>query len=57
MAVYDNPHTLLMCVYERGKALCHRGLKDTPSLDRCVPVCANIARTDKHRPPPPLNRA
>jgi hypothetical protein len=48
LAVYDNPHTLLMCVYKRDKALCHRGLKDTPSLDRCVPVCANIARTDQH---------
>ncbi|MFE9725926.1 integrase [Streptomyces sp. NPDC005794] len=48
LAVYDNPHTLLMCVYKRDKALCHRGLKDTPSLDRCVPVCPNIARTDQH---------
>ncbi|WP_246111715.1 hypothetical protein [Streptomyces hawaiiensis] len=48
LAVYDNPHTLLMCVYKRDKALCHRGLKDTPSLDRCVPVCENIARTDQH---------
>ncbi|MFG3151433.1 integrase [Streptomyces sp. NPDC048219] len=48
LAVYDNPHTLLMCVYKRAKALCHRGLKDTPSLDQCVPGCANIARTDQH---------
>ncbi|WP_327128859.1 hypothetical protein [Streptomyces sp. NBC_01727] len=37
-----------MCVYKRDKALCHRGTKDTPSLDRCVPTCANIARTDQH---------
>ncbi|MER7693749.1 hypothetical protein [Streptomyces sp. NPDC097610] len=37
-----------MCVYKRDKALCHRGLKDTPSLDQCVPSCANIARTDQH---------
>lgn len=48
LAVYDNPHTLLMCVYKRDKALCHRGLKDTPSLDQCIPACANIARTDQH---------
>jgi hypothetical protein len=48
LAVYDNPHTLLMCVYKRDTALCHRGLKDTPSLDQCVPACANIARTDQH---------
>lgn len=48
LAVYDNPNTLLMCVYKRDKALCHRGTKDTPSLDRCVPTCANIARTDQH---------
>jgi integrase len=48
LVVYDNPHTLLMCVYKRDKALCHRGLKDTPSLDQCVPACANIARTDEH---------
>ncbi len=48
LAVYDNPNTLLMCVYKRDKALCHRGTTDTPSLDRCVPTCANIARTDQH---------
>ncbi|MFE9476775.1 hypothetical protein [Streptomyces griseofuscus] len=48
LTVYDNPHTLLMCVYKRDKALCHRGTKDTPSLDRCVSTCANIARTDRH---------
>lgn len=48
LAVYDNPHTLLMCVYKRDKALCHRGLKGTLSLNQCVPACANIARTDQH---------
>ncbi|MFF0474396.1 integrase [Streptomyces sp. NPDC004284] len=48
LAVYDNPNTLLMCVYKREKALCHRGIKDTPSLDRCVTTCGNIARTDQH---------
>ncbi|MGC9478767.1 hypothetical protein ACP4I1_32090 [Streptomyces sp. WG4] len=48
LAVYDNPNALLMCVYKREKALCHRGIKDTPSLDRCVAGCGNIARTDQH---------
>jgi integrase len=46
--VYDNPHALVLCHYKRDKALCHRdGVKDTPSLDRCVPGCGNIARTDQ----------
>ncbi|MFF4978499.1 integrase [Streptomyces sp. NPDC001046] len=49
LAVHDNPHTFLMCVYNRDKALCHRvGTSDTPTLDRCVSACANIARTDRH---------
>jgi hypothetical protein len=48
LAVYDNLNTLLMCVYKRDKALCHRDIKATPSLDQCVPTCANIARTDQH---------
>jgi integrase len=47
LAVHDNPHAMLTCVFKREKALCHReGTKDTPSLDRCVSTCANIARTD-----------
>ncbi|MCX4461537.1 hypothetical protein OOK58_02435 [Streptomyces sp. NBC_01728] len=50
LAAYDNPNTLLMCVYKRDKALCHRDIKATPSLDQCVPTCANIARTDQHAP-------
>jgi hypothetical protein len=37
-----------LTVYKRDKALCHRGIKDTPSLDQYVPTCANIARTDQH---------
>jgi hypothetical protein len=46
--IYDNPHALVLCHYKRDKALCHRdGVKDTPSLDRCVPGCGNIARTDE----------
>jgi hypothetical protein len=46
--VYDNPHAVVLCHYKREKALCHRdGVRDTPSLDRCVPGCGNIARTDQ----------
>jgi hypothetical protein len=46
--IYDNPHALVLCHYKRDKALCHRdGVKDFPSLDRCVPGCGNIARTDQ----------
>ena len=45
--IYDNPQALLLCHYKRDQALCHRdGVKDTPSLDRCVPGCGNSARTD-----------
>lgn len=47
--IYDNPHALLLCHYKRAQALCHRdGVKDTPSLDHCVPSCGNIVRTDHH---------
>lgn len=43
--IYDNPHALVLCHYKRDRALCHRdGVRDTPSLDRCVPGCGNIAR-------------
>ncbi|MFI1349611.1 hypothetical protein ACH4UR_25370 [Streptomyces lydicus] len=50
LAVYDNPGSYLMCVYNRDKALCHRldGPQEAPSLDRCQPSCANISRTDHH---------
>ncbi len=49
LTVYDNPHSLLMCVYNRDRALCHRlDVTDAPSLDRCQPSCANNARTDRH---------
>ncbi|MEU1506291.1 integrase [Kitasatospora sp. NPDC005748] len=47
LMIYDNPNTLLMCVYKRDQALCHGGT-GSPALDRCVPACANIARTDHH---------
>jgi integrase len=47
--IYDNPQALLLCHYKRDQALCHReGVKDTPSLHRCVPGCANMIRTDHH---------
>ncbi|MFI1942774.1 integrase [Streptomyces virginiae] len=47
LAVYDNPHAFVMCVYDRDRALCHRlDTSDSPSLDRCRPSCTNIARTD-----------
>jgi hypothetical protein len=46
--IYDNPHALVLCHYKRDKALCHRDrVRETPSLDRCVPACGNIARTDQ----------
>jgi hypothetical protein len=43
-----------MCLYKPDKALCHRGIMDTPSLDRCISTCANIART--YRPAAGLRR-
>jgi integrase len=46
--VFDNPHALVLCHYKRDRALCHLdGLRDTPALDRCVPRCGNVARTDQ----------
>ncbi|MQS16296.1 integrase [Streptomyces kaniharaensis] len=49
LLIYDNPHTLLMCVYKRDQALCHRdSAAATPTLDHCVAGCPNIARTDHH---------
>ncbi|WP_345650298.1 hypothetical protein [Streptomyces tremellae] len=49
LAVYDNPNTLLMYVYNGDRALCHRDTDTpSPSLDRCVSSCANIAWTDHH---------
>ncbi len=47
--IYDNPHALVLCHYKRSNALCHRdGVKETPSLDHCVPGCGNIVHTDQH---------
>ncbi len=53
--VFDNPDAFLTCNKDPAKALCDpdratRGPTDNrpPSLDRCQPACANIARTDQH---------
>jgi hypothetical protein len=53
--VFDNSDAFLTCNKDPEKALCDpdratRGPKDNrpPSLDRCNPACANIARTDRH---------
>jgi hypothetical protein len=47
LVIYDNPSAMLMCVYKPDRALCNRITnKESPSLDRCVPTCSNIARTD-----------
>ncbi|MFD8725642.1 integrase [Streptomyces sp. NPDC059629] len=49
LAVHDNSNAFLTCVYNPDKALCRlRASQSTPSLDRCVSTCANIARTDRH---------
>ncbi|MFI6031578.1 hypothetical protein [Amycolatopsis magusensis] len=53
--VFDNPEAFLTCNKDPEKALCDperatRGRAEhrPPSLDRCHPACANIARTDQH---------
>lgn len=47
--LYDNPQALLLCLYKRDRALCRRDdQRDHPTLDRCVPGCGNIVRTDQH---------
>jgi hypothetical protein len=53
LQVHDNPQAFLACNYDPGKALCHPSraagvASGHPSLDRCNPACANIARTDTH---------
>jgi hypothetical protein len=50
LTVFENQRAFLLCNYVRDKALCHTGRAktDAPSLDRCQPRCANIARTDHH---------
>lgn len=53
--VFDNPDAFLTCDKDPAEALCDpdrgtRGPMDNrpPSLDRCNPACANVARTDTH---------
>ncbi|MDX2928859.1 hypothetical protein PV411_30530 [Streptomyces sp. NRRL_B-16638] len=50
LAVHENPHSYLMCIYDRDKALCSRlgPQPEAPTMERCQPGCANIARTDHH---------
>ncbi len=53
LQVHDNPRAFLACNYDPAKALCHPGraggpTAGHPSLDRCNPACANMARTDTH---------
>jgi hypothetical protein len=54
LQVFDHEQALLACNHNPHTALCHpdratgRGPARTPSLDRCQPACANIARTDTH---------
>lgn len=54
LQVFDHQQALLACNHNKHTALCHpdratgRGPAHTPSLDRCQPACANIARTDTH---------
>jgi hypothetical protein len=45
--IYDNPQAPGLCHYKGDPALCQgSGVRDTPRLDRCVPGCGDIARTD-----------
>jgi hypothetical protein len=47
--IYDNPQAFVLCHYKRAQALCHRdSVRDTPTLEHCVPGCGNIIRTDEH---------
>ncbi|MGW3823393.1 integrase [Streptomyces sp. NPDC005071] len=47
--LYDNPHALLLCLFKHDRALCTKdGATQAPTLDRCVPGCANTVRTDDH---------
>lgn len=47
--LYENPNAFLLCRFCRQQALCHReGTASWPYLDRCVPDCGNVVRTDQH---------
>lgn len=50
--LYDNPHALLLCPYDRTIALCARDIPSAPALDRCVAGWPNAVRTDGHAAQP-----
>lgn len=59
LAVYDNPHTLLMCVYKRDKALCHPRPQGHPQPRRVRTRLREHRphRSARRRPPSPRHRA
>ena len=49
LVLFDNPGSCLICVFNRGTALCEPGPGATaPSQHDCRPGCGNAARTDTH---------
>lgn len=54
LRIYDSGEQMVACCYDATKALCHPDnmrnpdVAATPDLTRCVPGCANGARTDTH---------
>lgn len=50
LTVFVNEAAYCLCNYDRSKALCQLGVKDsatnTPALNRCVEGCGNLCRTD-----------
>ncbi|MFE9491260.1 MULTISPECIES: hypothetical protein [unclassified Streptomyces] len=59
LVVYDNPHSLLMCVYNRDRALCHRAdAADSPGLHRYRPSALHLSQLENSRlRTPPENPA
>lgn len=51
--VYDDPHNMLLCVFQPARALCLTipgydiDAPNRPESSRCVASCPNIARTDE----------
>lgn len=49
MQVYDNPKSLMLCVYDPLRALCERPEENAaPNLLGCVESCTNRATMDSH---------
>ncbi|BEL11896.1 hypothetical protein Q0Z83_100870 [Actinoplanes sichuanensis] len=54
LQIFDNPNTMVLCVFDAATSRCHAGTspssttRSTPALDNCARSCANIARTDRH---------